>query len=486
MKTTFDSDLIKLDATRITTDRNPQSGSKVAAKPRSRRLASWSGRWSNLAADHTKRWEKRLYVAKSGGVELGKLAVRIQHLGKRQEFRFDTINRAAAAVQALDVFRFVKANGWEATLAKYKPEGEAKLVTTVGDYLGAVSDLKCLRPRTFLNYQNALRTIAVEVFGIKPDKGTSKFDYRGGDQSGNARWVAKIDCRRIEELTPDKITAWKRQRVSRAGSSPTAIASARRTVNSYIRCARSLFAPAIRKEIKRLVLPAVLPFDGVMLENSGSQRYVSKLNALDIIKSARDELKAADPEAYKVFLLGLFVGLRKAEIDLLEWRMLNYDASVIRLEKTEWLGLKTDGSAADITVDAEMLAELRAYQPTPTATPAPWSQFVLVSNRPPRPQSPRPYYRCKATFERLYAWVRRKGVTANKPLHELRKEIGALITTEHGIYAASTFLRHGDIGTTAKHYADHKARISVGLGKYLGTNQPVNLPKKTAKRSKRK
>src|SRR5260221_4789673 len=107
MKTSYPSDFTKPDTTPIATRSNLKSGSKVAAEmtaqTRSRRLASWSGRWSNLATDHTKRWEKRLYTAKSGGVELGKLAVRIQHLGKRQEFRFDTTNRAAAAIQALEV-----------------------------------------------------------------------------------------------------------------------------------------------------------------------------------------------------------------------------------------------------------------------------------------------------------------------------------------------------------------------------------------------
>src|SRR5580700_763306 len=137
MKSAYSSDSAKPDATEITTRRNLKSGSKVAAEfdavPRSRRLASWSGRCSNLATDHTKRWEKRLYVAKSGGVELGKLAVRIQHLGRRDEFRFDTTNRATAAVQALEIFRYLKANGWDATLAKFKPDCEHKLETTIGD-----------------------------------------------------------------------------------------------------------------------------------------------------------------------------------------------------------------------------------------------------------------------------------------------------------------------------------------------------------------
>jgi hypothetical protein len=56
---------------------------------------------------------------------------------------------------------------------------------------------------------------------------------------------------------------------------------------------------------------------------------------------------------------------------------------------------------------------------------------VLRSNRPPHPDSGRPYYRCEDTFDRLNAWLRGKGITANKPLHELRKELGAIIATAH-------------------------------------------------------
>jgi hypothetical protein len=53
------------------------------------------------------------------------VAIRIQHLGRRDEFRFDTTNRAAAAVQALEIFRFLKVNGWDAALARFKPDAAA-------------------------------------------------------------------------------------------------------------------------------------------------------------------------------------------------------------------------------------------------------------------------------------------------------------------------------------------------------------------------
>jgi len=195
-----------------------------------------------------------------------------------------------------------------------------------------------------------------------------------------------------------------------------------------------------------------------------------------LIAAARNELKRKDPEVYKAFLLGLFAGMRRAEIDLAEWSMVDWKKCVLKLEETEWLHLKTQDSAGEIAIDEEVVAELRELMPLSK------SLFIIDSVvswgtgerkrthiRPPRSDSARPYYRCEPVFDRLNEWLRSKGVKANKPLHEMRKEIGALIATEHGIYAASRFLRHSDITTTARHYADHKSRISVALGKLLDT-----------------
>ncbi|GDY22974.1 hypothetical protein LBMAG56_43210 [Verrucomicrobiota bacterium] len=454
---------------------NGKSGSKVTAETKP--AATWAGRWSELPADHLKRWEKRLYTPKSGGLSLRKLAVRIQHLGRREEFRFDTTNHAAAAAQALERFRFLNANGWDATLAKFKPGSTIapKLNVTVGDYVAAARDLRKLRERTLNNYANCLRTITAEILGIRPDRGTSKFDYRS-PANGHAAWLAKIDATRLEEITSDRLNTWKRDRIAAAGSSSAAVASARRTINSYLRCARSLFGRKIVRELKELghlTLPDPLPFAGIDLEEAGSMKYKSRIDAAALIAAAREELKPAHPEAYKAFVLGLFAGMRKAEIDLLEWRMIDFPQNLIRVEETEWLHLKTADSAADITVDPEVIRELRDLMPPPTARPAPWSQFVLASLRPPRPESPRPYYRCQSAFAELSRWLKSKGVRANKPLHELRKEIGALIATRHGIYAASRFLRHSDIGVTARFYADQKQRISVGLGQLLTTTPAI-------------
>jgi hypothetical protein len=56
----------------------------------------------------------------------------------------------------------------------------------------------------------------------------------------------------------------------------------------------------------------------------------------------------------------------------------------------------------------------------------------------------------------------------------LRKELGALITQEHGIYAASRALRHSNVAITAAHYADKKARTTVSIGGWLSANPVEN------------
>jgi integrase len=224
-----------------------------------------------------------------------------------------------------------------------------------------------------------------------------------------------------------------------------------------------LFSQEVKKRLNNIELPSPLPFEGVELFEQGSMKYVSKVDVQALVAAARNELKPTEPEVYKAFLLGLFAGMRRAEIDLAEWRMVDLQDNVIRLEETEWLHLKTADSAGEITVDPEVIAELRELMP------AGRGQFILQSDRAPRNDSARPYYRCEQIFDRLSQWLRSKGIRANKPLHEMRKEIGALVATQHGIYAASRFLRHSDITTTARHYAEHRARISVGLGKLLDT-----------------
>ncbi len=471
----------------IVKDRNEQQRTVRNNKNRTETGQSATTVKGKLPKTHQDYWysrlRKRSYLAPDGKtqIKIPVWQVRLFHSNKEGWFNLHTANQGAAAKKARDIYVSLKANGWDATLAKYKPESDVapRFDLTVGEYLVAVKDTNYLRLRTFINYQNCLRTIVSESFGVRGDH--SKFDYRHG---GNQKWVERIDGIRLERLTPSRVTTWQHSRLKKAGNSPVSIASAKRTVNSYVRCARSLFSKDIRKRLKGIQLPDELPFHDVELFASGSMKYVSKIDVRALIAAARNDLKPNEPEIYKAFLLGLFAGMRRAEIDLAEWRMVDWNNSIIRLEETNWLRLKTQDSAGEITVDAEVVAELREMMPV-TKSPFIISSLVVWGSgkkkrnhtRLPRNDSARAYYRCEPVFNRLNEWLRSKGVNTHKPLHEMRKEIGALIATEHGIYAASRFLRHSDITTTARHYAEHKARISVGLGKFLDTQlKPVVNP----------
>jgi integrase len=111
-------------------------------------------------------------------------------------------------------------------------------------------------------------------------------------------------------------------------------------------------------------------------------------------------LKPHEPEVYKAFFLGLLAGMRRGEIDPAEWRIIDWENSAINLEETQWLHLKTKDSAGVINIDAEVLAELRNLKP------ASKSPFIITSDRPPRNDTARPYYRWKAASNwSTTAWI---------------------------------------------------------------------------------
>ena len=74
------------------------------------------------------------------------------------------------------------------------------------------------------------------------------------------------------------------------------------SVNSMLRQARSLFSPKRIRHLS-LSLPAPLPFEGVEFEPRQSMKYRSEIDIEGLIKTANDELRDADLEAYKIFLL---------------------------------------------------------------------------------------------------------------------------------------------------------------------------------------
>jgi integrase len=415
---------------------------------------------SSPLTKHSKAyWLAKVYRPKVRGGEVDNYAVRLHHGGIQRNFSLATPNRDLAAAHARDWFVYLSANGWMAFLAKYrepvKPGSDSsnsalRTHLTIGEYLTAVRTESDLAHKTLADYEGCLRFIVAGI--MEMGKSCRQYDhYRGGHKA----WRAAIDAVPLESITPDKVRVWKKEYVNRAGRDELARRRRIVNVNSYLRRARALFAKKVR--LKSVAL-AVSPFDGVALERrTDTKFYGAGVDPFALLQAAVNELAEDRIEELKAFLLGLTLGLRRREIDLLEWQSFDFVAGTLRIMPTKWYQLKTNESAGELPVEPEILELFRGWRARAT------SEFVLESDRPPRALDYE-YYRCEPTFKALVEWLRSKGVQGNKPLHALRKLYGSALADLHGLHAASSGLRHADIRTTSAFYADRRVKVAPGFG----------------------
>jgi integrase len=431
---------------------NQKSGEEVAKVNRGR------------SHDDVRYWQGKVFRKpyRQGGEyrEAADFSVRLQFAGRREYFNLGTPNRAAAAERVREIYRHLAANGWEATLSLYKPRPNTAAggpVRTVGDFIETLRASETGNLQTFEDYVGRFRQIVAGIAGIESSPG--RFDVLSG---GRKAWLAKTDAVALSQITPEKIRAWKKVRLERAGSHRAKERSARVSANSTLRRAASLFA---KRRLARAGLSSIdRPFAGVEFERRPSSRYRSTFDIAELTASAQAELGS---EEFKVFLLAGFCGLRRGEIDTLEWSAFRWNQGVLRLEVTEHFGGKSEESIADVDVEAEVLAIFRGDHAQARGG------FVIESPLSARHVTRYRHYRCKRTFRRLGAWLRTHGVTGRSPIHTLRKEFGSQVCDRLGVYAASQALRHSDIGVTTRYYLESKRRITPGLGPLL--KQPQNV-----------
>ena len=403
-------------------------------------------------------WEQAIFqpTYKRGGKTMqgGEWAAKIQHLGRRETFALGSSNRAASASRAKEIYLHLQSNGWDETILRFKPKAANMncAVATVGEFLAEVTANASGRARTIEGYCRSFRTIVAEIFGN--DGGTAKYDYQNG---GRQKWLDRIGAVRLAEITPAMVQKWKLRFIRRAGNDPLKLRATRVSVTSLMRQAKSLFTPAVLKFIK-LDLPEASPFAGVSFEPRQSMRYRSGFVIEDVIRVAASELP---PEQFKVFLLATMAGLRRNEIDKLEWQAFRWEEGIIRIEATRFFQPKSEDSSGDVEIDDELMVAFKTFHTRATR------DFVIESQNPARPEATYSHYRCERLFKALTKWLRQHGVTGNTPLHTLRKEYGSQMCAKHGIYAASQALRHADIAITSQHYIDKKRRTTVGMGHLL-------------------
>ena len=410
-------------------------------------------------------WRSRIFrPLNARGQASPHYSMRLQIKGKRMAFSLGTGNADAAARKAAGVYTDFLTLGVEAALAKYRPQKAAEGITRVGEWIQAARSVTTVNPATFALYAAALRKIVGDIIRVKRNR------KRFGPKRGGARaYREAIDATPLALLSPAAIQKWRLEYVKRA-KTPAEEHSRKTSCNSTLRQARSLFG---KKITRFLPVPEPVPLQQVEFFPRQSAKYFSRIDAKTLLTQARDELAGKDSPAFLAVLLALAGGLRKGEIDTLCWHQIDFDRAVIRVEHTDKASLKSADSRGEVPIDASVVELLRGFHARATGV------FVIESGGVVL--GPRMWgrsYRAQNVFDRVTSWLRKHGVTARKPLHELRKELGALITAEHGIYAASRVLRHADLSTTAAHYTDLKTRPTIPVGDWLTPENvvPIKAP----------
>jgi integrase len=422
-----------------------------------------------VGKNDSRYWRSRIFrPVNARGEASPHYSMRLQIRGQRMAFSLGTGNAEAAARRAANVYTDFLTLGVEGALAKYRPQKNADSITTVGEWIEAARSVATVNPATFALYAAALRKIVGDIVRVKRNR--KRFGPKGG---GARAYREAINAAPLALLSPATIQKWRLEYVKRA-KTPAEQRSRMTSCNSTLRQARSLFG---KKIVRFVPLPEPRPFQHVEFFPRQSAKYFSRIDAKALVTQARNELAENDSPAFLVVLLAIAAGLRKGEIDTLCWHQIDFERRVIRVEHTDTASLKSVDSRGEVPIDASVVDLLRGFRARATGA------FVIEGGD--NVAGPRMWgrnYRVQSVFDRVTAWLRGHGVTAKKPLHELRKELGALITAEHGIYAASRVLRHADLSTTAAHYTDLKTRPTIPVGEWLVPENVV--PMKRSRRRK--
>ena len=356
--------------------------------------------------------------------------------------------------------------GWDATLAKHKSqlakETSIDRVANIGEWIEAARRVSGVNASTFISYARALRKIVGDILTVKRTK--KRFGPRKG---GAVDYRTTINSASLDILTLPAIQQWRLDYVKQA-KNPAEESSRMTSCNSTIRQARSLFASKIVKFIPELCLPSPIPFHEVEFYPGQSAKYFSRIDARSLLQEAKSDLFIKEPLTFLAMLLAIGVGLRRGEIDSLQWHQVDFQRQLVRVERTTAARLKSSESRGEIAIDEHIVAILRGFHAKKTM------EFVIEAEG--KAGGAKKYgtsYRANHLLNRAVQWLRSRGVEVQKPLHELRKELGALVTAEHGIYAASRVMRHSDVSTTARHYSDLKTRPVVNIGGWLTEGEKV-------------
>lgn len=271
-------------------------------------------------------------------------------------------------------------------------------------------------------------------------------------QAKRDKWRDAVDGLTMDRITPEQLGRFRSSMLAAAKTDLAKKARAITTSNFYLRSAASLFSTKLVKHCTDYFVPDPNPFKEVGRLQDPPHRYTSNVDVAKLVAGAESDLKKEHPGAYVAFILGLYCGMRRSEIDRLIWSQIDFEKGHIWIRTTEVFSPKAKNSENRIDAPEKVFRVLCDFRAASIMPP-----YVLPGTNPIYPP------RCKAIFRVLLAWLRKNEVNHVQALHALRKEAGSLMFSQTGsIDKTAEFLRN-DPHVAREHYVGRQGRLELEI-----------------------
>jgi integrase len=347
------------------------------------------------------------------------------------------------------------------------PENE-KIIPLLSDVIAIYeANTVHLSRTTVTNNLNAIRHIGAGILGLRKLK-------RSATKKQRLAWRAKVGNVPLNEISIIALESYRTRVIRAAGEDGVARGKAITTLNTYFRCAKSLFAERVLPLYESLALPEPIPLRELKPLREPSRRYVSNVDVSEIIKLANEEFWAVDTKIvsndgrntnvqidrvrhekikFVILLLTISCGLRPKEVSWLTWEQIDFGRKQISVAVTSYDTPKARSSEAAVDVSETVLEYLREFQDKYGTQP-----FVVPCGSSP---NSKPVKRAQGVFRELYKWLRKQGIDSDTPLYVFRKEAGSIIFDQTESFdMAAEFLRN-DPRIAREHYVGRKRRLHI-------------------------
>lgn len=334
-----------------------------------------------------------------------------------------------------------------------------------------------LSPTTITNNVNALRHISAGILGLRLMKRSSKKTQR-------IAWRKKVGDVPLDELSQIALESYRTRIIRAVGDDGIERGRTATTLNTYFRCAKSIFAIRMLPFYQQFVIQDPLPLRQIRPIREPSRRYVSKVEVSDIIKQAHDkfwntdseksaltardknqkdgrrrksseDLKRDEKAKFIILLLTISCGLRPKEVSRLTWDQVDFDRKQICVSVTSYDTPKARSSEAPVDASDDVLQFLFEYKTKHGIQP-----FVIPCGTS---SGSKPVKRAQGLFRALNRWLRDEGIDSFTPLYVFRKEAGSIIFEQTESYdMAADFLRN-DPRIAREHYIARKKRLQIDV-----------------------